>query len=127
MMNLLLAIFAVTKDGVTVDIPELAANNTTLQNIFNVALAGAGALAVAFVGPIGFIGLVAPHIARMMFGEDHRFYLPASALVGALVLSLASVASKNLIPGVIIPVGIVTSLIGVPFFLSIILRHRGTV
>ncbi|WP_313376970.1 iron ABC transporter permease [Pantoea sp. CTOTU50773] len=85
------------------------------------------ALAVAFVGPIGFIGLVAPHIARMMFGEDHRYYLPASALVGALVLSLASVASKNLIPGVIIPVGIVTSLVGVPFFLSIILRHRGTV
>ena len=63
----------------------------------------------------------------MMFGEDHRYYLPASALVGALVLSLASVASKNLIPGVIIPVGIVTSLVGVPFFLSIILRHRGTV
>ncbi|KNC08132.1 iron-siderophore ABC transporter permease [Pantoea sp. RIT-PI-b] len=85
------------------------------------------ALAVAFVGPIGFIGLVAPHIARMMFGEDHRYYLPASALVGALVLSLASVASKNLIPGVIIPVGIVTSLVGVPFFLSIILRHRGMV
>jgi iron complex transport system permease protein len=85
------------------------------------------AIAVAFVGPIGFIGLVAPHIARMVFGEDHRFYLPASALTGALVLSLASVASKNLIPGVIIPVGIVTSLIGVPFFLSIILRHRSHV
>ncbi|MHA0853692.1 FecCD family ABC transporter permease [Serratia nematodiphila] len=85
------------------------------------------ALAVAFVGPIGFIGLVAPHIARMIFGEDHRFYLPASALFGALVLSMASVASKNLVPGVIIPVGIVTSLVGVPFFLSIILRHRGNV
>lgn len=85
------------------------------------------ALAVAFVGPIGFIGLVAPHIARLMFGEDHRFYLPASALTGALVLSLASVVSKNLVPGVIIPVGIVTSLVGVPFFLSIILRHRGNV
>ncbi|MCX8956517.1 FecCD family ABC transporter permease [Erwinia psidii] len=85
------------------------------------------ALAVAFVGPIGFIGLVAPHIARLIFGEDHRFYLPASALTGALVLSLASVVSKNLIPGVIIPVGIVTSLVGVPFFLSIILRHRGNV
>ncbi|MEQ9887686.1 FecCD family ABC transporter permease [Pectobacterium zantedeschiae] len=83
------------------------------------------AISVAFVGPIGFIGLVAPHIARMVFGEDHRFYLPASALTGALVLSMASVASKNLIPGVIIPVGIVTSLVGVPFFLSIILRHRG--
>lgn len=85
------------------------------------------ALAVAFVGPIGFIGLVAPHIARMIFGEDHRYYLPASALIGALVLSLASVASKNLIPGVMIPIGIVTSLVGVPFFLSIILRHRGSV
>ncbi|HFT7668107.1 TPA: FecCD family ABC transporter permease [Serratia marcescens] len=85
------------------------------------------ALAVAFVGPIGFIGLVAPHIARMIFGEDHRFYLPASALIGALVLSMTSVASKNLVPGVIIPVGIVTSLVGVPFFLSIILRHRGNV
>ncbi|MBK2802684.1 iron chelate uptake ABC transporter family permease subunit, partial [Escherichia coli] len=62
-----------------------------------------------------------------LFGEDHRFYLPASALIGALVLSLASIASKNLIPGAIIPVGIVTSLVGVPFFLSIILRHRGQV
>ena len=84
------------------------------------------ALTVAFVGPVGFIGLVAPHISRMMFGEDHRFYLPGSMLIGALVLSLASVLSKNIVPGVIIPVGIVTSLVGVPFFLSIIIRHRGT-
>ncbi|WP_373964269.1 FecCD family ABC transporter permease [Kosakonia sacchari] len=85
------------------------------------------ALSVAFVGPIGFIGLVAPHIARMLFGEDHRFYLPGSALIGALVLSLASIVSKNLINGVIIPVGIVTSLVGVPFFITIIVRHRGSV
>lgn len=85
------------------------------------------ALSVAFVGPIGFIGLVAPHIARLLLGEDHRFYLPGSMLTGGLVLSLASIASKNIIPGVIIPVGIVTSLVGVPFFLSIILRHRGNV
>ncbi|MBL5931504.1 FecCD family ABC transporter permease [Lelliottia amnigena] len=84
------------------------------------------ALTVAFVGPVGFIGLVVPHISRMMFGEDHRFYLPGSMLIGALVLSLASVLSKNIVPGVIIPVGIVTSLVGVPFFLSIIIRHRGT-
>ncbi|MEM0728417.1 iron ABC transporter permease [Proteus mirabilis] len=85
------------------------------------------ALAVAFVGPIGFIGLVAPHIARMTFGEDHRFYLPASALIGTLVLSIASLVSKNLLSGVIIPVGIVTSLVGIPFFVSIILRHRGRI
>ncbi len=91
-----------------------------LASLFRISvLAG---LAVAFVGTIGFIGLVGPHIARMLFGEDHRFYLPASALSGALILSLASVVSKSIIPGVLIPVGIITSLIGIPFFLAIIFR-----
>lgn len=82
------------------------------------------ALAVSFVGTIGFIGLIAPHIARRLFGEDHRFYLPGSALVGGTILSLASIASKNLVPGIIVPVGIVTSLIGVPFFLAVVLRRQ---
>jgi len=82
------------------------------------------ALAVAFVGTIGFIGLVAPHIARRLFGEDHRFFLPGSALVGAVILSLASIASKNLMPGVIVPIGIVTSLVGIPFFASVVLRRQ---
>ncbi|CAB3740032.1 FecCD family ABC transporter permease [Achromobacter kerstersii] len=82
------------------------------------------ALAVAFVGTIGFIGLVAPHIARRLFGEDHRFYLPGSALVGALILSLASVVSKNLLPDVVVPVGIVTALVGIPFFVAVVLRRQ---
>ena len=82
------------------------------------------ALAVAFVGTIGFIGLVAPHIARRLFGEDHRFYLPGSALVGGVILSMASIASKNIVPGVIIPVGIVTSLVGIPFFLAVVFRRQ---
>ena len=94
-----------------------------MSSLIRISLASA--LAVAFVGPIGFIGLVAPHIARQLVGEDHRFYLPASGLIGALVLSLASVVSKNIVPGVIIPIGIITSLVGVPFFIVIILRHRG--
>ena len=72
--------------------------------------------AVAFVGTIGFIGLVAPHIARMLVGEDQRHLLPASAVFGALLLSDASVASKLIIPGTVFPIGIVTALIGVPFF-----------
>ncbi|WP_181421888.1 FecCD family ABC transporter permease [Klebsiella oxytoca] len=95
-----------------------------LSSLLRISLLSA--LSVAFVGPIGFIGLVAPHIARMLFGEDHRFFLPGSVLTGGLVLSLASIASKNIFPGIIIPVGIVTSLVGVPFFLSIIVRHRGS-
>jgi iron complex transport system permease protein len=83
------------------------------------------ATAVAFVGTIAFVGLVGPHIARLLVGEDHRFYLPASALTGALILSLASAASKSIIPGVIIPIGLVTALIGVPFFISLIFSRRG--
>ncbi|WP_133490507.1 iron ABC transporter permease [Alcanivorax sp. 24] len=82
------------------------------------------AVAVAFVGTIGFVGLVAPHIARITLGEDHRFYLPGSALAGALMLSLASIASKSLIPGLIIPVGIVTALVGVPLFMALVLGQR---
>ncbi|WP_226781109.1 FecCD family ABC transporter permease [Oceaniglobus trochenteri] len=82
------------------------------------------ATAVAFVGTVGFIGLVGPHIARMIVGEDQRFFLPLSALVGALVLSLTSIISKSLTPGVIYPIGIITALIGVPVFVSIILTTR---
>ena len=78
------------------------------------------ATAVAFVGAIGFIGLVGPHIARLLVGEDHRFFLPASLLTGAAIMSLASVASKTIIPGTLLPVGIVTALIGVPFFIALI-------
>ncbi len=81
-------------------------------------------LAVAFVGTIGFIGLVGPHIARLLVGEDHRFFLPASLLTGAAVMALASLASKLLVAGVLLPIGIVTSLVGIPVFLVLILRQR---
>eukprot|EP01036_Dinobryon_divergens_P041269 gene41269-54687_t len=69
-------------------------------------------VAVAFVGTIGFVGLVAPHLSRMLVGEDQRGFLPTSALLGSLLLSLASVASKTINPGAVIPIGIVTALIG---------------
>lgn len=82
------------------------------------------AVAVAFTGVIGFIGLVGPHIARMAFGEDHRFYLPGSALAGAFILSGASIASKSLVPGILIPDGIVTALIGIPLFLGLLVSQR---
>jgi iron complex transport system permease protein len=77
-------------------------------------------LSVAFVGTIGFVGLVAPHAARLMVGEDHRFFLPAAALCGALLLSLASLAAKAIVPGVVVPVGIVTALVGVPVFVLLV-------
>ena len=81
--------------------------------------------AVAFVGTVGFIGLVAPHVARMLVGEDQRHLLPASAVSGALLLSAASVASKLILPGTVFPIGIVTALLGVPFFGWLVLASRG--
>ncbi|MFT4191254.1 MAG: iron ABC transporter permease [Comamonas sp.] len=81
--------------------------------------------AVAFVGTIGFVGLVGPHIARLLVGEDHRFFLPAAALTGALVMSLASIASKMIVPGVLLPVGIVTAFVGLPVFFSLIYKQQG--
>lgn len=78
------------------------------------------AVAVSFVGTIGFIGLIAPHIARGLVGEDQRFFMPLSALIGAFVLSFAFLISKLIIKGVILPIGLVTSVIGIPFFIIII-------
>ena len=84
------------------------------------------AVSVCFTGSIGFIGLAGPHIARMLAGEDQRFYLPISALCGAAILSSASVISKLIQPGSVFPIGIVTSIIGVPFFFSLVIRsNRG--
>jgi iron complex transport system permease protein len=82
------------------------------------------ATSVAFVGTIAFVGLVGPHIARLLVGEDHRFFLLASVLSGALVMALASCASKVVIPGIIMPIGLVTSLVGIPFFLVLVLARR---
>ncbi|WP_298928530.1 iron ABC transporter permease [uncultured Ramlibacter sp.] len=95
-----------------------------LLTLLRVSLLAATAL--SFVGTIGFVGLVGPHISRMLLGEDHRFYLPGAALAGALMLSGASILSKTLIPGVVLPIGIITALVGVPMFMLLILRRPRT-
>ena len=82
------------------------------------------AVAVSFVGAIAFVGLVGPHIARIVVGEDQRGFLPLSALAGALIMSGTSIASKAITPGVVYPIGMITSLIGIPFFISLILSQR---
>ncbi|OCX61277.1 iron ABC transporter permease [Thioclava sp. SK-1] len=82
------------------------------------------ASAVSVVGVIGFVGLAGPHIARILVGEDHRFLLPASLLCGAVLMSFASIMSKLLVPGILLPIGIVTSLVGLPVFFALILRRQ---
>jgi iron complex transport system permease protein len=83
------------------------------------------AFAVSFVGSVGFVGIIAPHIARQLVGEDQRFFLPLSALIGGIVVSLSFVISKLIIPGVVLPIGLVTAIVGIPVFLGIIFRRMG--
>ncbi len=82
------------------------------------------AIPVSFVGTIGFVGLVGPHVARMLVGEDQRFFLPAAILCGSLMLSATSVVSKVLLPGAVLPIGVITALVGVPFFFALIFADR---
>ncbi|MGO1297914.1 MAG: FecCD family ABC transporter permease [Vibrio sp.] len=93
-----------------------------LKTLFLVALMTA--TVTSLVGIIGFIGIVAPNIARMIVGEDQRFFLPLSFLVGSFLLSSASVLSKMIVPGALFPIGIVTAIIGVPFFFWMIIAGR---
>nr|WP_275658613.1 iron ABC transporter permease [Vibrio kanaloae] len=93
------------------------------KTLFIVALITA--TVTSFVGIIGFVGIVAPNMAKSMVGEDQRFYLPLSFLIGAFLLSSASVLSKTIVPGALFPIGIVTAIIGVPFFFWLILAKRG--
>ena len=97
-------------------------NRVRLQTLAVTSLLAA--TAVSFVGVIGFIGIVSPHISRMFVGEDQRFLLPMSAMVGGLMLSLASLLSKSIISGVIFPISIITSLIGIPIFFNLIVMLR---
>jgi len=79
---------------------------------------------ISFVGVIGFVDLIAPHIARMLIGTDHRFLIPCSALIGAFTLLCSDTVARLVIAPTELPVGIVTSLLGVPFFIYIMMTRR---
>lgn len=79
---------------------------------------------VAFSGIIGFVGLVIPHILRLMIGPNHRALMPLSALAGAFLICLADLVSRTLINPIEIPIGIITSIIGAPILLLIILKQK---
>ena len=80
------------------------------------------AAAVAVAGLIGFVGLMVPHMVRLVLGPDHRRLLPASLLVGAIVLVLADLIARTVIAPIEIPVGIVTAVLGGPFFIWLLVR-----
>ncbi len=88
------------------------------------AVTGMTAIMVSIVGAIGFVGLVIPHAARLIVGTEHRRLLPISALMGAIFLIAADVVSRILIKGQVLPIGVITALIGAPAFSLILIRGR---
>ncbi len=82
------------------------------------------ATCVAFVGCIGFIGIVGPHVARMILGEDQRFLIPMSCICGALILIIADIVCGMITSGIEYPIGIFTSVVGVPFFFYLLMKKK---
>ena len=81
-------------------------------------------VAVAFAGTIGFVGMVAPHVARMLVGNDYRYTIPTASICGALLLLVADSISRMLVTAIALPIGVITSMIGVPFFIWLIVQKR---
>lgn len=95
-----------------------------LQPVLVAAVALMISAAVAMTGVIGFVGLVVPHLLRLLHGPDHRWLLPASALGGAILLVLADTLARTVVAPAELPIGVLTALIGGPFFLWLLLRPR---
>jgi len=83
------------------------------------------AIAVTAAGTIGFVGLVVPHLMRLLFGSLHRLLLPAAALAGGVLLMLADTAARTVVAPAELPVGVLTALIGVPLFLWLLIKRGG--
>jgi iron complex transport system permease protein len=95
----------------------------TAQRLAFLSASLATGAAVSLGGPIGFIGIIVPHLVRLLVGSDHRIVLPASALFGASFLVLCDLAARTVMAPLEIPVGVVTALIGGPFFLWLLVKR----
>ena len=95
-----------------------------LKYIAVVAVAGAAGASVAVSGGIGFVGIVVPHLLRIVIGPDHRYLLPASALFGGVLMLGADMLARTIVSPAELPIGIITALAGAPFFLWVLLRDR---
>ena len=103
---------------------QLGINVERLKLILLAAATLITAAAVSFVGTIGFVGIIIPHAVRLIWGPDHRFLLPLSVLSGAIFLILADVIARTVLAPMEIPIGVITALVGAPFFLYLLRRRR---
>jgi iron complex transport system permease protein len=95
-----------------------------LKRVLLVTVSFVVGVAVAFCGIIGFVGLIVPHVVRTFTGPDHKALIPASALFGGILLIWADIIARSAIPGTEVPVGIITALLGAPFFMYLVRSKR---
>jgi iron complex transport system permease protein len=107
-------------DSIAIGLGAFLERERMILLLAGVGLAGAS---VAIVGGIGFVGLLAPHIARRLVGSNHRFVLPASALIGAILVLSADCVGRNILVPIELPAGLVIALIGAPYFLYLLTRQ----
>ncbi|UXM94464.1 iron ABC transporter permease [Bartonella sp. HY329] len=95
-----------------------------IKNISIICVSAAVGASVAVCGGIGFVGIIVPHLLRLIIGPNHKYLLPCSALLGAIVLLIADTISRTILPQSEVPIGIITALIGGPFFIWILMNQR---
>jgi iron complex transport system permease protein len=100
-------------------------NVERLKRVSIVLISAMTGVAVSICGVVGFIGIVVPHLLRLVIGPAHRLLLPASALLGAILVVGADTLARTIVAPAEMPIGILTAAIGAPFFLAILLRQRG--
>ncbi|OOE65227.1 FecCD family ABC transporter permease [Salinivibrio sp. IB282] len=105
----------------------LGINVHRLKRLLIIVTAAGMGVSVSAAGLIGFIGLVVPHIGRLLAGPDHRTLIPLSAILGALLLTLADIIARIIVAPAELPVGIITALMGAPFFLWLLIQQRQAV
>ena len=103
---------------------HLGINVDSIKQHIIIIVALAVGVAVALSGAISFVGLITPHIIRLLIGPDHRYLIPCSALAGAILLLLADSASRVIIAPSELPIGVLTALLGAPFFISLLRQQR---
>ncbi len=103
---------------------SLGINAGLMKKLLLIVASMITAVSVCFCGTIGFVGLIVPHAVRFITGPDHRRLMPVSALAGAIFLLLCDTAARTLFAPTELPIGILTSLLGVPFFISLLIRSK---
>jgi iron complex transport system permease protein len=104
---------------------SLGINPSRIQIMALVSAVVLASISVSVCGTISFVGLLAPHLARMLFGHNHKLLAPSAALLGALMVLISDTLARGVQPPIELPAGVLTSLIGAPYFIFLLQRYKG--